>query len=70
MAYGFSSLLKKGDEIIVSALEHHSNIVPWQMLCERTGAKLKVIPMNQQGELIISDYDNLEGYIVKKHIKI
>ena len=59
VANGFSSLLKKDDEIIVSALEHHSNIVPWQMLCERTGAKLKVIPMNQDGELVIAGYDNL-----------
>ena len=59
VANGFSSLLKKGDEIIVSALEHHSNIVPWQMLCERTQAVLKVIPMNQEGELVMSAYDNL-----------
>jgi cysteine desulfurase / selenocysteine lyase len=59
VANGFSSLLKKGDEIIVSALEHHSNIVPWQMLCERTGALLKVIPMNLDGELIMSEYDTL-----------
>ncbi|WP_179022615.1 aminotransferase class V-fold PLP-dependent enzyme [Winogradskyella forsetii] len=59
VANGFSSLLKKGDEIMVSALEHHSNIVPWQMLCERTGATLKVIPMNQNGELILSEYDEL-----------
>ncbi|MDO5972253.1 cysteine desulfurase [Flavivirga aquimarina] len=59
VANGFSSLLKKGDEIIVSALEHHSNIVPWQMLCERTGASLKVIPMNEEGELVITDFDNL-----------
>ena len=59
VAHGFSSLLKKDDEVIVSALEHHSNIVPWQMLCEQTGAILKVIPMNQEGELIIDDYDNL-----------
>ncbi len=59
VAHGFSSLLQQGDEIIVSALEHHSNIVPWQMLCEQTGAILKVIPMNQEGELVISDYDNL-----------
>jgi cysteine desulfurase/selenocysteine lyase len=59
VANGFSSLLKKGDEVIVSALEHHSNIVPWQMLCERTGALLKVIPMNLDGELIISEYDKL-----------
>ncbi|NRB83301.1 MAG: cysteine desulfurase [Winogradskyella sp.] len=59
IANGFSSLLKKGDEIIVSALEHHSNIVPWQMLCERTGAILKVIPMSEEGELVLSEYDAL-----------
>jgi cysteine desulfurase/selenocysteine lyase len=59
VANGFSSLLKKDDELIVSALEHHSNIVPWQMLCERTGAVLKVIPINDQGELIMSAYDKL-----------
>lgn len=59
VANGFASLLKKEDEIIVSALEHHSNIVPWQMLCERTGAKLKVIPMNLDGELIMPEYDKL-----------
>ena len=51
VANGFSNLLKKGDEVLVSALEHHSNIVPWQMLCEKNGAKLKVIPMTPQGEL-------------------
>ena len=56
---GFAAILKSGDEVLVSALEHHSNIVPWQMLCERTGAKLKVIPMNVNGELVMSDYDNL-----------
>jgi cysteine desulfurase/selenocysteine lyase len=59
VANGFSSLLKKGDQIMVSALEHHSNIVPWQMLCERTGAILKVIPMNDAGELILSEFDAL-----------
>jgi len=59
VANGFSSLLKKGDQIMVSALEHHSNIVPWQMLCERTGAILKVIPMNEAGELILSEFDAL-----------
>ncbi|MCK0155861.1 cysteine desulfurase [Cellulophaga sp. F20128] len=59
VANGFSSLLKKGDEIIVSALEHHSNIVPWQMLCERTGAILKVIPMNLEGALEMSEYHHL-----------
>lgn len=51
IANGYSALLQKGDEVLVSALEHHSNIVPWQMLCERTGATLKVIPMTQSGEL-------------------
>ncbi|MFS4466367.1 aminotransferase class V-fold PLP-dependent enzyme [Maribacter sp. 2210JD10-5] len=59
VANGFSSLIKKGDEILVSAMEHHSNIVPWQMLCERTGAVLKVIPMNQEGELLMDVYDEL-----------
>jgi len=59
VANGFTSLLKKGDEIIVSALEHHSNIVPWQMLCERTGAILKVIPMSLKGELIMDKYEAL-----------
>ncbi|WP_305853435.1 aminotransferase class V-fold PLP-dependent enzyme [Cellulophaga sp. HaHaR_3_176] len=59
VANGFTTLLKKGDEIIVSALEHHSNIVPWQMLCERTGAVLKVIPMNLNGELVMSSYHDL-----------
>jgi len=59
VATGFSSLLKKGDEIIVSALEHHSNIVPWQMLCERTDAVLKVIPMTYEGGLQMDVYDKL-----------
>ena len=59
VAFGFSSLLKRGDEVIVSALEHHSNIVPWQMLCERTGAVLKVIPMTLKGELDMDAYANL-----------
>jgi len=59
VANGFVSLLKTGDEVLVSALEHHSNIVPWQMLCERTGAILKVIPMNENGELILSEYEKL-----------
>ncbi|HLU81185.1 MAG TPA: cysteine desulfurase [Flavobacteriaceae bacterium] len=51
VANGFTKFLKEGDELLVSALEHHSNIVPWQMLCERTGAILKVIPMTEEGEL-------------------
>ena len=59
VANGFASLLKAGDEVMVSALEHHSNIVPWQFLCEKTGAKLVVIPMNEKGELVISEFDNL-----------
>ena len=59
VANGFASVLKAGDEVLVSALEHHSNIVPWQMLCEKTGAVLKVIPMNNQGELILSEFDKL-----------
>jgi len=59
VANGFSSLLKKGDEILVSAMEHHSNIVPWQMLAEKTGALLKVIPMNEEGGLLMEIYDEL-----------
>ncbi|WP_044401702.1 aminotransferase class V-fold PLP-dependent enzyme [Lacinutrix sp. Hel_I_90] len=59
VAHGFASLIKEGDEIIVSALEHHSNIVPWQMLCEKTGALLKVIPMNLNGELEMDTYSQL-----------
>ena len=59
VASSFTSLIKKDDEIIISALEHHSNIVPWQMLCERTGAKLKVIPINSKGELILEQYHKL-----------
>ena len=59
VANGFGSLLKAGDEVMVSALEHHSNIVPWQFLCERTGARLVVIPMNLKGELIMSEFDEL-----------
>ncbi|GGD49234.1 aminotransferase class V-fold PLP-dependent enzyme [Muriicola marianensis] len=59
VANGFTSLLKKGDEILVSAMEHHSNIVPWQMLCERTGSTLKVIPMDTDGVLKMDDYKKL-----------
>ena len=56
---GFSKFLSKGDEIIVSQLEHHSNIVPWQMLCEKTGAIMKVIPMNEKGELDLNAFATL-----------
>lgn len=65
VANGFASLLKEGDEVMVSALEHHSNIVPWQFLCEKTGAKLVVIPMNDEGELVMSDFDKLLSYKTK-----
>jgi cysteine desulfurase/selenocysteine lyase len=53
--------VKEGDEIIVSALEHHSNIVPWQMLCEEKGAKLRVIPIDDRGELLLEEYEKLLG---------
>ena len=51
--------VREGDEIIISAMEHHSNIVPWQMVCEATGAKLRVIPINDRGELILEEYARL-----------
>jgi len=59
VANGFGALLQKGDEVLISAMEHHSNIVPWQFACERSGATLKVIPMNQKGELIMEAFDDL-----------
>lgn len=59
IAHCFSNLLKKGDEILISYLEHHANIVPWQMLCERTGAILRVIPINDDGVLIQEKYEEL-----------
>lgn len=59
VASGFASLLSADDEILVSALEHHSNIVPWQMLCEKTGAKMKVIPMDDNGMLKIVEFESL-----------
>ena len=61
VASGFETLLQAGDELLVSALEHHSNIVPWQMLCEKTGAVLKVIPMLQNGTLDMAAYQRLLG---------
>lgn len=59
VANGFSSFLKAGDEVIVSAMEHHSNIVPWQMLCDKTGATLRVLAMNKEGVLEMSELDTL-----------
>ena len=56
VANGFASFLQAGDEVLISAMEHHSNIVPWQLLCEKTGASLRVIPMNEKGELIQEAY--------------
>lgn len=57
IAYSLTNFIKENDEIIISYLEHHSNIVPWQMLCERTGAKLKVIPMDENGILQLDFLD-------------
>lgn len=57
LAYSFTNQIKEGDEIIISYLEHHSNIVPWQMLCERTGSKLKVIPIDENGVLQLDFLD-------------
>ena len=59
VAHGFEAFLQKEDVILVSAMEHHSNIVPWQMLCEKTGAKMKVITMTKQGELDMHSYEML-----------
>jgi cysteine desulfurase / selenocysteine lyase len=59
-SYG-RSRLKAGDKIIISEMEHHSNIVPWQMLCKQTGAVLQVIPINDAGELILEEYERLLG---------
>ena len=59
VAAGYQALLVPGDELLVSAMEHHSNIVPWQMLCEKTGAKLKVIPMLPDGTLDLAAYKSL-----------
>jgi cysteine desulfurase / selenocysteine lyase len=57
--------VKPGDSIVISAMEHHSNIIPWQIMCEDRGAKLKVIPMNDRGELLMEEYDKLLDETVK-----
>jgi len=59
-SYG-RTFLKKGDEVIISALEHHSNIVPWQILCGQVGAELRVIPINHDGEILLEEYEKLLG---------
>ncbi len=53
--------LKAGDEVLITAMEHHSNIVPWQLICEEKGARLVVIPMNRQGELLLDEAKKLIG---------
>ena len=59
VSHSYGSLLKAGDEIIISAMEHHSNIVPWQMLCERQGLTLRVVPVNDRGELDLTALEQL-----------
>ncbi len=59
VASSFGEMLKEGDEIVITAMEHHSNIVPWQMLCERKNLKLRVAPINKKGELIMEEFDKL-----------
>lgn len=59
VANGYASLLNTGDEVLISASEHHSNIVPWQFACQRSGAQLKVIPMNEKGCWDLSEFDKL-----------
>ena len=60
VAYSYGrKFVNEGDEIIISYLEHHANIIPWQVLAEEKGAKLRVIPMNERGELIIEEYENM-----------
>lgn len=65
ISHGFSSILIPSDEVLVSAMEHHSNIVPWQMMCEKNGAKLKVIPMTDAGELDMEAFQELLNPRVK-----
>jgi cysteine desulfurase/selenocysteine lyase len=59
VAFSLGELLREGDEIMVSSMEHHSNIVPWQLLCRRKGITLKGIPMNDNGELLLDEYEKL-----------
>jgi len=59
VAFSFGELLKAGDEILITAMEHHSNIVPWQLLCERKGCVLKVVPITKKGELDLDAFDTL-----------
>jgi cysteine desulfurase / selenocysteine lyase len=66
VAYTYGKkFVKEGDSVIISAMEHHSNIVPWQMMCEDRGAQLKVIPMNEKGELLLDEFEKLLDERVK-----
>ncbi|MCH7839875.1 MAG: aminotransferase class V-fold PLP-dependent enzyme, partial [Planctomycetes bacterium] len=55
------SVIQTGDEIVISTMEHHSNIVPWQILCQQTGAVLRVVPINDDGELLLDEYEKILG---------
>ena len=59
VASSFGEVLLEGDEVIISTMEHHSNIVPWQMLCQKTGATLKVVPISDEGEFLFDEYKQL-----------
>ena len=61
VAYGLTDRIGKGDEILISEMEHHANIVPWQMLCQRSGATLKVVPIDDNGDLMMDRFDDLLG---------
>lgn len=63
-SYG-RKFLQEGDEVIISTMEHHSNIVPWQLICEQTGAKLRVIPVSEEGELIMEEYEQMLNHRTK-----
>ncbi|HVG15493.1 MAG TPA: cysteine desulfurase, partial [Chitinophagaceae bacterium] len=66
VAYSFGrKFVREGDSVMISAMEHHSNIVPWQLMCEERGATLKVIPMNDKGELIMEEFERLLDESVK-----
>jgi cysteine desulfurase/selenocysteine lyase len=66
VAYSYGKkFVTEGDSVIISAMEHHSNIVPWQMMCEERGATLKVIPMNEKGELLLDEFEKLLDETVK-----
>ena len=56
-----ASTFGAGDEVLITAMEHHSNIVPWQMLCEEKGARLRVAPINDSGELLLEEFEKLLG---------